>query len=442
VAPGIQWLINYGAVLTPVISSFVSGVLANVVSSRRLMIAWSLISVIGCVCGMASNDPAIAAIVQLIFGFYAGNAVTCMLTYTSLATSMSNRSLIMLAGYFNVSSLFPAVVTGLQVGINALLQGRAPSGTMTCGVMLAGLVLSSALFVALPERPLEFALGHLQKDTDIATIGSVLRRLIDVRGVSRSLVVVMVAHFLLINAAMFGFQVYSMLATMTMFAIPDTNVQLIFAVVSLGVSALALSTLLVLIRVGITDRVLILASGLALIIGYGLVITWGVVSPVRWLIGSAIITVADNAVIALGTSSFTKLVSPTLLGAWIGVMIATNSLAQLIGSVWVSPQADTPYEITLALVGASLLLMIAVYRFLAPTLYSPWSGGGLPVPTERSAGAAAAAAVGLDSERSALVSLKTYGGGSGPASEFSSADGLASDSMSSRRTEVNYHTLD
>ena len=129
-------------------------------------------------------------------------------------------------------------------------------------------------------------------------------------------------------------------------------------------------------------------AGVVLIVGYCLVITWGQpVNTTRFLVGAVMVTLADNVVVAIATSLYTKLITPSLTAVWIGILIGSNSTAQFLGELFL-PQDDLPYEVTLALIGASLLLMIPVYRFLAPTLYSPWSAGGLAFPTTSSAAAA------------------------------------------------------
>lgn len=105
----------------------------------------------------------------------------------------------------------------------------------------------------------------------------------------------------------------------------------------------------------------------------------------RYVCGSVLITIADNVVMSVGTSLFTKVISPAFQGLWIGILIAAGWLAQLLSVIWVGYAStqqtlndDAPYELTLALIGVSLLLMIPIYRYLLPRLYSPWSGSALP----------------------------------------------------------------
>ena len=80
---------------------------------------------------------------------------------------------------------------------------------MSVGVLLGSFFFSALLLLLVPERPLVFVLGDLHSESDWVTVRNVLRRLFDTTGVRRAHVVALIAHFVLICAAMFGFQVYS-----------------------------------------------------------------------------------------------------------------------------------------------------------------------------------------------------------------------------------------
>ena len=123
--PTILWFINNGSLLS-VAANMVTGLMVSVWSPRKVMLGWTAFAASACVVVLAAPQPGVFAFAQFAFGIYAGNVVTCMLVYMSLASSLRQRSAVMLAGYFSINSLFPAVVTGM-VGISASSRPAAAS---------------------------------------------------------------------------------------------------------------------------------------------------------------------------------------------------------------------------------------------------------------------------------------------------------------------------
>eukprot|EP00698_Gefionella_okellyi_P018892 TRINITY_DN5718_c0_g1_i3.p1 TRINITY_DN5718_c0_g1~~TRINITY_DN5718_c0_g1_i3.p1 ORF type:complete len:363 (+),score=70.82 TRINITY_DN5718_c0_g1_i3:99-1187(+) len=223
----------------------------------------------------------------------------------------------------------------------------------------------------------------------------------------------LIGCMLLISVTGFGFTTYSTRINFLL-DIPDVftraqKAEFVFGILG-GITVTVIASLW-LIR-WVSDRLLLVIAALVLLAGYLTVLNYpGVaLTGARFVIGSALITLSDNFVMAIGSSLFSKLVPQQLIGLWMGILQAVVFVGKVASALLLNAAtADGPYYATLGGVGLALLLLIPFFRELIPQLHSPWSGAGLPVTNSAVSEEFPDEISSLDGSRAALIGSQGTG---------------------------------
>eukprot|EP00698_Gefionella_okellyi_P001502 TRINITY_DN11434_c0_g1_i1.p1 TRINITY_DN11434_c0_g1~~TRINITY_DN11434_c0_g1_i1.p1 ORF type:complete len:519 (-),score=87.71 TRINITY_DN11434_c0_g1_i1:176-1732(-) len=383
-AATVTW-VDKGSFFTGLMFAIPTGVWCNFYSTKRLMLIMNAIAIlIFFIFAFIPTSIPMLVIAISWSGAWLVVALVGSLAYICRSSSASTRTTWLILYFVLNNEFIFRLHSVLRRGFGSIW----PLGLGgTAWVYVGGISLFSVVLIAFPEAPIRFALGSLHRQSDsppntLTWKERTTKHLNACRAVV-SLPAILVT-FSLICAAYLAHHVYF---AQLLFMIDDGNLSIEWkdGVVygSLSVIVVWFGVLLAVSR-RISDRKMLAFHAVLMVLGYLLVISYGAFSAPRFVCGAVLLSITLNVMIALGTSLFSKLIPHSFVGVWIGVLSLFERSVSAMASVWANlfstaaPISDIPYEITLGLLGITLILMFVIYARLLPAFYSPWSGSALP----------------------------------------------------------------
>eukprot|EP00698_Gefionella_okellyi_P002031 TRINITY_DN11909_c0_g1_i1.p1 TRINITY_DN11909_c0_g1~~TRINITY_DN11909_c0_g1_i1.p1 ORF type:complete len:505 (-),score=85.05 TRINITY_DN11909_c0_g1_i1:447-1961(-) len=356
----LMLLIQYSLNLFPAVFSVIFGLLAAFGSMRRLLLLTAIPCIISVIVATAYPVPPSMAIALSFCGIWNSAFVVFLLTYITRATSITYRTWYFVLAYYIVNNMGSAMTA-------IYLKFCVPLGIPFAGGMFIGITMVTLVTaLLLPERTSAF-------DDDkrwSAPCSELLNRIWH----SRDTFLASLACLFLINASEFGVNL-----TYSEMTVLYGSLLVLFSVLSIIVVILLLRK--------VSDRALLAGAAVLMFVGYLIVVPTNTTDTcgIRCVIGSYVVLLADDAVVATSTSLLSKLIAPGTESIWLGFMLSTSATSSLLIHMYIPSYTIGVYIVSVCWMFSALLLQIPVYKYLLPQLFSPWSGGALPRPSEHRA---------------------------------------------------------
>eukprot|EP00698_Gefionella_okellyi_P013177 TRINITY_DN3594_c0_g1_i1.p1 TRINITY_DN3594_c0_g1~~TRINITY_DN3594_c0_g1_i1.p1 ORF type:complete len:570 (+),score=111.40 TRINITY_DN3594_c0_g1_i1:1-1710(+) len=419
----LRWFGLNGQYILPIVTSPLAGLWVNVGSPRILLLMLTLLTCIMSLLFALSIDVATIAVAAVTFSVWSGTACVIVMNFVATYTSIVNRTRAYVAMYFGINVLGRMLISCL-----ALALKRAPSMREAGFVFLGGYLIVLILFALMHEPPRTRSVIAVNADDSavggptpvkVAQKASKWQAQYEHRNAEDTEVIQMIAQarsseslldqlfdivriffkfrdvswpavfgcLLLVTGTIFGFNTFTIRVD-ALLAVPHFFSGSTKAALELGVLGgvcLSVAALLLCIRFA-SDRALLIPFALLLALSFLSAVLWGSIPMPTWQFVSALClnTLADNFVMAVATSLFSKLVLPSLVGIWLGLLESFVWIAKLCAALCYYHGitiGNEPYWAALGLFAVALLLMLPFFRDMVPQLHSPWSGGGLPITT-------------------------------------------------------------